>query len=444
MGCALPGLRADRTEGRCKVTNALEEVTVATAAKVLRSLLQGRTRIFIAGDCHLTRQTVDDIAALYEFDEAGLAALDQRLDDLETEVRLGRGQQLIDFNLVFEDEHRSTQADSLDQSARVSLAELAAGGNFITALPASKLFVDSTYQRPRDDGRVARMVAAFDITQLGVLEVSERADGTYAVVEGQHRWHAAKIALAGPDGDADPVLVCKVHRGLSVAQEAALFFQIDRGRKPLNYWDRYKSRRAAGEPLVAEIEACCARHGFVVDPGSRDGNIAATGALEKIMGLGDATLLDRTLSVIRAAFNTARDGVSAELLSGVALILANYDVDIELNQVRLVETLQDIAPRQIRARAVALREANRAELPRLVAAVIVDRYNARPGAKLEPLLTRLPATSRIFGPSGRKTTELARVRRWARRNDLPVSADGTIPLSTRDAYDNARSAGITR
>lgn len=301
---------------------------------------------------------------------------------------------------------------------------------YVTAIPARHLFVDHTYQRPLDEDRIAEMVTDFNPELLGVIDVSDRGDGTFAIVEGQHRWAAAREAHPDRDGVH---LVCLVHTGLTSIDEAHLFHQIDVRRRALSGWDRWKARRGAGDPVVAEIEAVVTSHGLLVDPAPRDGSIAATRALETVYELGGRQLLSNTILVLTRAYRISRDAYDGALVHGLALVLHHYDLVDELNIDRLVTALEGIAPRQIKARAATLRETHRGVLPRLLAAVVVNQYNQAPGRRIQPLLERLPSGSKYY--TDPKIVRREQIRRWAIRQQLPV---GQV-LSQRviDAYTAA-------
>ena len=111
-------------------------------------------------------------------------------------------------------------------------------------LAVRDLFVDEAYQRDLNLRWVLDRVRDYDRALLGALEVSDRgpdaAPCRYAVIDGRHRLELA--GSADPDGEA-AVLLCHVHQGLTPEQEAALFYQIDAGRRRLTGWDRWKARR---------------------------------------------------------------------------------------------------------------------------------------------------------------------------------------------------------
>ena len=306
---------------------------------------------------------------------------------------------------------------------------------YIAALRAGDLFADPAYQRDLDATRVERMSSELDRTLLGVLEVSARDDGRYAIIDGQHRW--AVVRFAGGD---DAHLVCEVHTGLSIEDEARLFYEIDTHRKTLSWWDPWRARRGAGDPQVLAIDEVLRRHHLKVNPAPEDGNIRATKALETIVeDLGDLQMLDNVLIVLASAFGRSFDAFDGGIMQGVALVLGHYDAD-ELDTDRLVVQLRDIPPRQLRARAVALREAHRGTVPRLCAAVIVERYNGGRGRNVEPFFTRAPSVSKAGAAFNRSRKERAAIRRWAERNGYDITESRNIPPRVRRAYEEAQVA----
>src|SRR5262249_17136327 len=78
---------------------------------------------------------------------------------------------------------------------------------YIDAVPITKLFADRTYLRALAAPRVKTRAAPFAPRLLGVLEVSARDDGHFALLDGQHRWAAAM--RAHPAGE-DAHLVCQI------------------------------------------------------------------------------------------------------------------------------------------------------------------------------------------------------------------------------------------
>jgi hypothetical protein len=263
-------------------------------------------------------------------------------------------------------------------------------GPYVLALRARELFADPAYQRDAEAKRVARMAAEFDQRLVGVLEVSKRPDSRFAILDGQHR-HAAVLQVQG----ADALLVCQVYEGLTEQDEARLFREINARRKALNFWDRWKSRRASGDERVLAIEEVLASHGLQVHPSAVDGNISATAALEVIVDqIGELWLLDSVVVVLLAAFGRRREAFDSVIMAGLAFVLAAYPPD-ELDRDRLVRQLSELPVRQLRAKAAAMREMHRGRQSRLCAAVIVEQYNRGRGPKVEEFFTRVPERSPV-------------------------------------------------
>lgn len=282
------------------------------------------------------------------------------------------------------------------------------GQPYIAALHCDELFADPAYQRELDEARVKKMTKEYDPTLVGVLEVSARGGSRYAIIDGQHRW--AMLTRARRDGGRAPV-VCNVHTGLTVEDEARLFYEIDAKRRRLTGWDRWNARRGSGDPAVLDIERVAAEAGLNVGPSTVDGTLRCVSACEKVVRLGGLQLLEHTLAAVTGAYGKAADGLVAEIVHGTAHVLAYYDQG-ELDRPRLVGAMQGIAPRQVVARAAALREVSKGEMPRLVAAVLVDAYNREPGRNVDPFPQRVPARSRVrpgkHGPEDRKDAERAK------------------------------------
>lgn len=295
----------------------------------------------------------------------------------------------------------------------------AAGGPYVMALRAKDLFADPTYQRDVDLRRVRAMAAEFDPRLLGVIDVSSRDGGfRFAILDGQHR-HALLLEVSG----ADTPIVCQVYEGLSVDDEARLFHEINVRRKALNFWDRWKARRASGDERVLLIEALLANHGLRVNPAPAEGNVIATVALDTVVDeIGDHYLLDEVVTVLLSAFGRSRDAFQGSVLQGLAYVLALYPPD-ELDRDRLVRQLSELPVRQLRARAIGMRETLQGRIPRLIAAVIVDQYNRGGGRKVESLLVRMP--NGMKPPAIRERWHDQRVTDYA--NPVASSSAGAAP-----------------
>lgn len=249
---------------------------------------------------------------------------------------------------------------------------------YVTALSVDDIFADPTYQRDLDEPRARKMAAEWNRRAVGVIEVSDRGDTTtpprYAVIDGQHRWAAARLL------DPPPLLVVNVHEGLDVEQEAKLFDQLNRNRKQTNTWDHWKARRAGGEELVLRIEQVVLRNGLDVDMSPCDGRISCVSTLEKVTKLGGLDLLHQTLSLIVEVWGELREGLDAPIIHGVALTL--WYLHLDLNLVRLGDAMLDVKPRQLKTNAHQLRELTSGSGAVRTAMALMALYNKLPGRRI--------------------------------------------------------------
>lgn len=302
---------------------------------------------------------------------------------------------------------------------------------YVTALPVASLFADPLYQRDLDERRVQKMASSYDQALVGILEVSRRSEDEYAVLDGQHRWAAYRdYCFAREDS---PHIACRVHTGLSLAEEADLYHRLNTTRKQLTGWDRWVARRAAGEQAVADIEATATAHGFTIGMTTAPGVLRATKSAENVVALGGLGLLHEVLGIIRAAYGDDQDGLDAGIIFGLGHVLHAYPRD-DLDRGRLVAALSGIMPRQLKARASAVRELHKGTLDRLTAHVIVERYNAEKGPKTTAFFERVkPATKAKPTRSSRRS---AAIRSWAERHGTPVTSK-RIPRAIREAFEAA-------
>lgn len=253
---------------------------------------------------------------------------------------------------------------------------------YVSALTVGEIFADSTYQRLCDITRARKMAHAWDRRLAGILEVSDRGESAsprYAVMDGQHRWAAAR-SLADP-----PPLVANVHTGLTIADEAALFDKLNRQRKQTGTWDHWKARRAALDGQVLAIERTVAAAGLrVTDVATADGAVSCVGTLEKVAACaGGLDLLASTLTILTAAYGThQRAAFEAPLIHGLAMALGTFTDRIDAQ--RLIDALGEQSPKRIRVHASTMRDdaGMPGSLAKLSAVAVVNVYNQTPGRRL--------------------------------------------------------------
>lgn len=187
---------------------------------------------------------------------------------------------------------------------------------------ANALCRDPLVQRELISARVRHLVATLDLDGLGVITISKRKDGSLVILDGQHRVQA----LIENDMGEWPV-TCHVYTGLTIAQEAALFRQLNDTRA-VNSTDRYLKGLLAEDPECLAINAVVTRHGLRVAYQTGDGIIACVAAMEKVYrgkGVipGDEAL-DRALQVLLAAWGVQAEAVEGHLVQGFGMLMLRY------------------------------------------------------------------------------------------------------------------------
>ena len=225
----------------------------------------------------------------------------------------------------------------------VTAAAAAVAGAYINAVRVEELFVDQSYQRPADMGRARTLAAAWDRRPAGVIEVSDRGQGQqprYAVIDGQHRWEAARLR------DPQALLVASIHEGLSVAEEARLFDRPNRERRRRSTWDHWHARTGSGDPDVLAIEEVVTDLGLRIDPAPREGNVRCTATLEKLVALGGTDLARETLQLIVGVWELRLDAFDGPLVHAVGLI--RHHLRDRIDPERLADTLLGVVPLALR------------------------------------------------------------------------------------------------
>lgn len=189
-----------------------------------------------------------------------------------------------------------------------------------TRVPLDKLIVDGRYQRPVEEKRVARITDEYDAKLFGTLELSQRANGTFAVIDGQHRYEAAKRLNV----KRVPALV---HKGLNAKQEADLFARTNMGRKPLTPIQRFRAQVFSGDPRAVELQGIITEAGFKVDyteSATELGAIRSIVALENAYTTHGAEHVRLTLTTIADLWFGERTATDQFIIRGMSQFLAVY------------------------------------------------------------------------------------------------------------------------
>lgn len=232
-----------------------------------------------------------------------------------------------------------------------------------------RLSIDHDYQRPLTTF-VDRIAARYDPALVGCLIVSEREDGTIVIVDGQTRWEAMCRNL-------EQHAPCLVYMGLSKAQEAQLFSDLQTQRRGMATYLRFRAALVAGQEEAVAIAQIVTDGGFELSTTETATTVKAIAALESIYRR-DPQLLVLVLELVRAAWpdEAIPYRTSAEILRGIALF---WTRERKIDRDKLVERLASVTPMTLRHRANALREGSGSgsSAPGYMADAILGVYMAR-------------------------------------------------------------------
>lgn len=242
----------------------------------------------------------------------------------------------------------------------------------IKDIAAGQLIVDHAVQRSLDSARVHRMAVDYQVNAVGVVVVNHRSDGTFHVVDGQHRVAAT---LAAGYGDRD--LTCLVYHGLSKAEEAGMFRRLNTSRA-VQALDKFRVRVVEGEQIAVLLNSILNRNGWTVAQAKDDGTFAAVSAFENLYrAITDqaSQVCDLLLQVVTSAWGHNADGVRAEIVTGIGAVLARHHNEIDL--AKLTHELGQFSggARGLIGKARSLRDIRGGRIGDAMAEIVVSMVN---------------------------------------------------------------------
>ena len=151
----------------------------------------------------------------------------------------------------------------------------------------------------------------FDPARLGVLVVNERPDGTYAVLDGQHRLCALRKLNAES-------VNCIVLTGLTVQQEADYFRRQNENKQSLRVADLFNASLWAEDERSVKIKQVMEKYGFRVGRSGKGMAVRAIAALERIVDMYGIDNLERVLLCIKSTWPGDTVVLQRELLAALS------------------------------------------------------------------------------------------------------------------------------
>lgn len=188
-------------------------------------------------------------------------------------------------------------------------------------LPVAELEIDVQAQRTLVERRAQNMANSWVHEARGTLIVSKRVDGTYFLVDGQHRHRA--MQLLGIEETP-----CEVHHDLTQTEEAILFLIKNRESSKPNAIDEYKIGLTGRIPLFVDTQEVLDSKGLQVGATSTN-SIGAVNGLLRITETYGPEVLKRTLDVAEEAWERTAETWDGMLLGGLGMFLGKHGAQVD-------------------------------------------------------------------------------------------------------------------
>lgn len=232
--------------------------------------------------------------------------------------------------------------------------------------------------RPVDEAWVSRRVRNFHPEALGIPAVSLRSDGTFVVLDGQHR--VALHRLAVPDSGL-AMLECSIYEGLDLAQEAGLVVLLNDGR-PLKAVNKFLARVTEGEPVACQVTEIAERCSFRIAANPGKDAITAVSTLERVHRTdlkhskgAPPEVLERTLSTIAEAWAHAPGATHEAVIGGIGALYLMHGPAIDKAVLARKLAAYEGGPAKLGGDARGLREYRGGNVANCVAELVTDVYN---------------------------------------------------------------------
>lgn len=186
-----------------------------------------------------------------------------------------------------------------------------------TAVRIDTLVIDEKAQRSLDEKRAEQIAYNLIPDALGALVVSERADGSRVVVDGQHRKFACEL-------NGILKVACEIHHGLTLHDEAQLFLIKNKESRKPSKLDEYKIGLIAELPLYIDTQKILDKHDLKLGGHTSGSTTAAVAGIVRITEWWGADILDRVLWVAESAWSRDRYTWDGMLLSGLGDFLGKH------------------------------------------------------------------------------------------------------------------------
>jgi hypothetical protein len=226
------------------------------------------------------------------------------------------------------------------------------------------------YNRSINVTAAKKIAAEYDETLMGLIVVDKR-DGTYHIIDGQHRVYAANILRI-------PMVMCQIHEGLTYEEAANLFVKLNRNRRGLLAFDYFKALYEAKDEKIVKIWSLVESVGFSISRGSGTNKVQAINCITNIYEKNGADHLLKVLKSIKDIWLGNEKSLNKLVISGMSEFIDVYGKGI--NERLFVEHLRKVEPYKITS--IAESDATSCSKKIKAAKAILHYYNYKLNQKL--------------------------------------------------------------
>ena len=213
------------------------------------------------------------------------------------------------------------------------------------------LVIDTRYQRSIDTKAsrrlIARMTKDFSWVKCMPLLITSNGDGTYCVIDGQHKLEAVKPL------DEITELPCYLVEEMTLQQQALTFVDINTDRVGITTLATHHAKVRAGVPEAVEIERVAREAGCIIRRSSpnlqqmKNGELTCLGTIKRGIKQHGANVVIGALKCVRVAWPEG-GGIRGEILQAAIDITAQHR-----GSVNLLDRLRATTPEEVIARAMS-------------------------------------------------------------------------------------------
>lgn len=189
-------------------------------------------------------------------------------------------------------------------------------------LNPNEINLDHDYQRDLNKNKVVDIAREFSWPAFGVIIVARRPDGAYFAPDGQHRIHVARER-------GEKAVPCIIFDMRERSQEAKVFIDANKNRKPPSMVDKFRAMLVAGDETAIRVDELTRAHGRVPGDKSKAGGVRCLAAVMRWAKNDEATLR-RAWPLISTVCQGEQ--LHEHLVGAVLFIESRSDGDFVLNK----------------------------------------------------------------------------------------------------------------